>query len=255
MEGSDLKLQNNSYDNFSTQYKESKELPFRRVIEEYTIMKICGSLKGLKVLDLACGEGIYSRKLKNRGAAEVFGVDLSSEMIKLAEANEKENPLGIKYMVGDAASLEKIGDFDIVVGCYLLNFAETKEELYQFCESVYKNLKKGGRFIGFNDNPFYKAGPPNEFKKYGFNKEIPKEEDKKEGYPIKFTMYNKDGSQCSFNNFFWSPQTYEETLKAVGFYEIHWEGPFLDDSLTPELKAEFNGYMENPPSIGFSTLR
>ena len=254
MEANDFKIFNNSYDNFAKSYKDSAELPYRKSIEEYTIMKLCGDVKGLKVLDLACGEGPYSRKMKIKGASEVFGVDLSSEMIKLAQASEKETPLGCKYIVHDVLTLEKIGEYDLVLAIYLLNYAQTKEELFKFCESAYKNLKKGGRFVGYNANPFDLGGISTELKKYGVIRQS-KKEGRKEGDPIKITIYNKDGSEFSFNNFWWSPETYEEAFKMAGFSSFSWEGPFLDNSLTSQQKTEFDVFMANPPHIGFSMTK
>jgi ubiquinone/menaquinone biosynthesis C-methylase UbiE len=40
------------------------------------------------VLDLACGEGFYTRRIKQRDAARVVGVDVSQPMIELARAEE-----------------------------------------------------------------------------------------------------------------------------------------------------------------------
>jgi 2-polyprenyl-3-methyl-5-hydroxy-6-metoxy-1,4-benzoquinol methylase len=54
-----------------------------------------GPLEGTRVLDLACGFGFYTRLLKQEGAAQVVGVDLSPEMIRLARANEQAEPLGV----------------------------------------------------------------------------------------------------------------------------------------------------------------
>ena len=68
MKANDFNIFNNSYDSFAKSYKDSAELPYRKFIVEYTIMKLCGDVKGLKVLDLACGEGPYSRKMKIKGA-------------------------------------------------------------------------------------------------------------------------------------------------------------------------------------------
>jgi len=254
MEISELKISDNSYDNFAEDYKATKELPIRKWIEDYTLNKLYGDLNGLKVLDLACGEGTHSRKLKKKGAREVLGVDLSSEMIKLAEASEKGNPLGCKYLVHDVSTLEKVGEFDLVVAIYLLCYAQTKDELLRFCENTYKNLKKGGRFVGYNDNPFDKGGDSIEMKKYGFIKQSQKE-GRKEGDPIKFTFYNKDGSEFYFNNFWWSPETYEEACKKAGFSNFSWEGPFVDESLKIEQKADYDTYLANPPGIGFSMTK
>jgi SAM-dependent methyltransferase len=51
-------------------------------------------LDGQHALDLACGFGLYTRLLKQHGAAQVLGVDISSEMIRLAQQQEQAAPLG-----------------------------------------------------------------------------------------------------------------------------------------------------------------
>ena len=43
---------------------------------------------------LACGCGYYTRRLKQHGVARVIGVDISSEMIRLAREHEQKEPLG-----------------------------------------------------------------------------------------------------------------------------------------------------------------
>ena len=241
----------NSFDEMAQKYKNAKELPIFKDIIEFTMLQTIGDLKGLKVLDLACDEGNNCRIMRKKGASEVLGVDISPEMIDLAESSEKSIPLGCKYLVHDASTLEKMGEFDLVVAIYLLNYAQTKGELRKFCEVAYKNLKKGGRFIGFNDNPFHKGGLSSELKKYGFTKESP-EIGRKEGDPIKYTFYLKDGSEFSFDDYWLSPKTYEDVFKETGFEDFKWEGPFLDDSLTKEERDKYDVYMANPPGIGFS---
>ncbi|MDG2305017.1 MAG: class I SAM-dependent methyltransferase [Candidatus Binatia bacterium] len=61
-----------------------------------------GGLAGRTVLDLACGTGFYTRRLKERGASSVLGVDLSREVIEVARRHEGENPVGVSYRVADA---------------------------------------------------------------------------------------------------------------------------------------------------------
>src|SRR3712207_9011690 len=52
--------------------------------------------EGRSILDLACGTGIYSRLLKQRGAARVVAVDLAPEMIAVAQRLEEQTPLGVR---------------------------------------------------------------------------------------------------------------------------------------------------------------
>src|SRR5215216_4929538 len=92
------------YDAIAEQYKRSKLTPWRQYIEQYTFFEVLGDVAGLSVLDLACGEGFYSRLLRLRGAGRVVGVDVSEKMINLARAAEADDPLDIEYVVGDARS-------------------------------------------------------------------------------------------------------------------------------------------------------
>jgi len=58
------------------------------------------------VIDLACGEGYYSRLAKLRGPRRALGVDLSAKMIELARAQEASHPLEVEHAVGDCGALE-----------------------------------------------------------------------------------------------------------------------------------------------------
>ena len=88
------------YDPIAEQYQRSKQQPWRTFIEMFTLMQLVGDPQGLDVLDVACGEGYYTRLLRQRGAARVAGVDLSQRMIDLARNQESRHQLGITYVVG-----------------------------------------------------------------------------------------------------------------------------------------------------------
>ena len=141
------------YDAVAEEYKRLKLAPWRTFIERYSLLKLLGGVRGGSVLDLACGEGFYSRLIRERGAARVVGVDLSSGMIGLGIAAEKESPLGIEYRVSDAMAYQTDERFDIVAAAYLLNYADTEEKLAAMCRTVARSLKPGGRFVTVNNNP------------------------------------------------------------------------------------------------------
>lgn len=94
-----------NYDPIAEQYKRSKQQPWRAHIEAFTLMRLIGDPTGKTVIDIACGEGFYTRMIRQRGAAKVTGVDLSEKMIGLAQANEAQQRLGIDYIVGDGRDL------------------------------------------------------------------------------------------------------------------------------------------------------
>ncbi|MGD1895095.1 MAG: class I SAM-dependent methyltransferase [Cyclobacteriaceae bacterium] len=239
------------YDSIARQYQESKELPFRQYVETYSLFTILGKIKDLTVLDLACGEGFYTRKLAQTSAKEVIGVDISLEMIQLALEQEQKKPLGCQYHVHDAATLPKLGNFDRVVAMYLLNYARSRSELQDFCRAAYRQLRPGGYFVGINDNPLNGYVWYESYRKYGFVKDsIPF---RREGTAIKYTFYNSDGGQFQFNNYYFHPNTYEEAFAAAGFTNFQWRSVSLDPA--QQGNRFWDHFLAHPPIIGFSAQK
>lgn len=245
------RMDSNSYDQIANEYRDSKQLDFRKYIEEYTLLQLAGDIAGLHLLDLACGEGIYTRKLKKQGATTILGVDLSARMIDLAEEAEQQEPLACQYLVHDVLTLTLQKEYDLIVGMYLLNYAQSPEELAQFCQVVYKHLKPGGRFIGFNYNPHNESKHYAKYKKYGFVKETT--ENRKEGDFVKYRMFNPDGTAFSFDNFHFEPQTYADAFAKAGLSSFRWEGPLLHPD--QHSSAYWEDFMAHPPLIGFSAVK
>ncbi len=189
----------NQYDAIAEAYKESKQLPFREFVEAYSLFEILGDIHGATVLDLACGDGFYTRRIKQAGALEVTGLDLSGEMISLAEQEERARPLGCRYLQGDAAGLELSGQVDLVVAMYLLNYARAREELLRFVEVAYACLRPGGRFVGFNDNVRQVPRGTVSYARYGFAKECT--DSPREGDVILYKMTQKDGTTFEFKKY------------------------------------------------------
>ncbi len=247
-------MKKSEYDAFAKEYQDSKQLPFRTYAEQPLLFELIGNVTGKAVLDLGCGEGIYSRKLKAIGAATVVGIDLSSEMIALAKASEQESPLGIDYHVGDGSSIGYLGQFDLVVGSYILNYSRSRAHLEAFCRVIHLNLKPGGRFIGLNDNPANDPDHYDGFRKYGFVKSSPKP--RREGDPVTYTMFLPDGSSFSFDNFYLDPETYQKAFSATGFSSMRWVNPVVTEG---GVKAFGEGYWQefrdDPPVVGIEALK
>ena len=54
------------YDAVAEEYKLSKLAQWRTYIERYSLLNLLGKVRGKSVLDLACGEGFYSRSSESR---------------------------------------------------------------------------------------------------------------------------------------------------------------------------------------------
>jgi SAM-dependent methyltransferase len=242
------------YDAFAKEYQESKQLPFRTYAEQPLLLDLIGNVDGKVVLDLGCGEGIYARKIKELGAKTVIGVDISGEMVALARASEKKNPLGIEYHVGDASTVGQLGQFDLVLGSYILNYARSLEHLEAFCRMIHINLKPDGRFVGLNDNP---ANDPDHYagyRKYGFVKSSP--DPRREGDPVTYTMFLPDGSSFSFDNFYLAPETYQKAFDAVGFKSMRWRRPKVMAAGVSSLGEPYwREFLMDPPVIGIEAFK
>ena len=129
-----------NYDPIAGQYKRAKQQPWRAYVEAYTLMRLIGDPAGKAVIDVACGEGFYTRMIGQRGAAKVTGVDLSEKMIELARASEAKQRLGIDYIVGDGRNLGLAAEYDLAVAAYFLNYAHDRAELKAMCRGIARCL-------------------------------------------------------------------------------------------------------------------
>lgn len=102
-------------------------------------------MKGKTVLDYGCGTGGNSLILAKRGA-NVIGVDISPELLELAEKRMAANGVAgnTKFLVGSAHDLPIPDEsIDIVFGIAILHHLELEES----SKEVFRVLKKGGRAI------------------------------------------------------------------------------------------------------------
>jgi 2-polyprenyl-3-methyl-5-hydroxy-6-metoxy-1,4-benzoquinol methylase len=103
---------------------------------------------GERVLDIACGTGLSSRRLAAKGA-EVVAFDLAEDMIARARARSHLNSERIQYSVLDAtdeAALLALGEgrFDAAL-CHMALF--DMAELSPLMRAIGKLLRPGGRFV------------------------------------------------------------------------------------------------------------
>ena len=239
------------YDAIARGYQESKRLPFRERIERHTLFELLGDVAGKTVLDLACGDGFYTRLLRQAGASEVTGVDISRAMIELAEEQERRHPLGCRYVQADVAAFEPGEGVDLVVAVYLLNYAKTSEQLRRFCRVSHDALAPGGRLVGLNNNVRNLSTEPRSLRKYGLERTW--KSPPAVGDAIRYTMINADGRQIQFDNFYLKPATHAEAFERAGFRNFRW----VDVSLDPAEAGNsfWDDFMADPPIIAFAAER
>lgn len=121
------------------------------------MLRMLGDVSSKKVLDMACGQGIFAEKLRDAGAL-VTGIDLGKELIAIAEDKSKtvqeKGTHKVVYHVGSADDLFMLKDasFDIVVCILALqnieNLAKTISEARRVLTS------KGKLFFVLNHPSF-----------------------------------------------------------------------------------------------------
>ena len=114
-------------------------------------MALLGARSGMRVLDVACGQGILCRRLEALGA-NVTGIDAAPRLIEAARARSPE----ITYLVADARSFGALGlsGFD-AASCVmaLSNF----DPLAPALATIAKALRPGGVFVAVITHPAFRA--------------------------------------------------------------------------------------------------
>jgi toxoflavin synthase len=89
-----------------------------------TNLKRLGPWHGASVLDMACGTGIGLREMKKLGATKLVGIDISSEMLAVAEQTSGPDA-GFELHHADCSKpFDHLGlpkdSFDLVIGMWLV---------------------------------------------------------------------------------------------------------------------------------------
>ncbi|RKG85977.1 class I SAM-dependent methyltransferase [Corallococcus terminator] len=241
------------YDQIGARVADWDVLPVRsEYIEGHTFFKALGSVEQRTVLDLACGDGLYTRQLKARGANRVVGVDISEEMIGGARRYEADQPLGIEYHVADVADMAPLGVFDCVTAVYLLHYAHSPEHLLRMCRNIHSHLKPGGHFVTYAFNPGFSAKGPNSTR-YGITMlDFP--EAPREAQAISAELHTKSPFTIHFT--YWSRATHEQALREAGFRNLAWMQPECSpEGLSRFGQAFWQDYLDNPHAVALRCER
>jgi SAM-dependent methyltransferase len=105
-----------------------------------------GVTKGLKVLDLGCGDGTTALPSAKLGA-DVLGVDIATNLVEAGNRRAKQEGLAnLRFQHGDATSLQDLVDrsFDLVVSIFGAMFAPRP---FDVAKEMVRVTKPGGRIV------------------------------------------------------------------------------------------------------------
>lgn len=110
------------------------------------LVKSLGITRGLKVLDLGCGDGTTALPEARLGA-DVLGVDIASNLV--AAGNKRAQAEGLtncRFQEGDACDLRELKDdsFDLVVSIFGAMFAPKP---FEVAKEMVRVTRPGGRIV------------------------------------------------------------------------------------------------------------
>src|SRR5437773_8414154 len=105
-----------------------------------------GIKKGMKVLDLGCGDGTTAVPAAQLGA-DVLGVDIARNLVEAGNRRAKEMGLtNCRFQEGDASNLEQLPDhtFDGVISIFGAMFAPNP---FEVAKGMVRVTRRGGRMV------------------------------------------------------------------------------------------------------------
>lgn len=221
------------------------------------LLRMLGELKDKHVLDLACGQGIFSRLMADKGAS-VVGVDLGKELIDLAEKRNKDYKFKVHYFRSGADDLYMVkdGTKDIVVCVLALQNIEKLQETFS---EVSRVLRKGGRFVTVLNHPAFR-NPTHTH--WGYDEEENRQYRRIEEYlsesKIKIDMTPGSPSDKKFTVSFHRPlQVYAKALSKNGLAITRLEEwvSHKESQSGPRKKAEDKARKEIPLFLCVETVK
>jgi ubiquinone/menaquinone biosynthesis C-methylase UbiE len=109
-------------------------------------LEMLPDVKGLRGLDIGCGEG-HNTRLVSKLGAHLTAVDIAGRFVRHAYESEQAEPLGIDYQIASAVELPFKDDaFDFATA--FMSFMDIPET-WQVISEAYRVLKPGG-FLQFS---------------------------------------------------------------------------------------------------------
>jgi len=114
-------------------------------------LRLCGSLKGKRVLDVGCGAGENAVAMAHQGA-HVIAIDASSAQLALGRKLAAESEVKVEWHEGDAADLAflRADSIDLALAAGVVHEIEDLDRLLR---QVHRVLRPGSAFVFSHEHP------------------------------------------------------------------------------------------------------
>ena len=221
---------NNSYERFAEVYDElMTDIPYDAYVN--WIQSYAPAQNNPTLLDIGCGTGTLALML-NEAGYQVSGIDLSEEMLAVANARIEQAGATIPLYAMSMDELDGFADLDVaIIPIDSINYVLEERAVYETLQRVYNSLRDGGQLFFdvhslfkmediFLNGPFtYDDGriayiwhtEPGEYA-YSIESEISFFVETESGL---YERFDEQHAQRSF-----APQQYVAWLQELGFTEV-----------------------------------
>lgn len=124
-----------------------KDYSYEAKVVKSLIDRYRGGIKVSKVLNLGCGTGRHDFALAKLGY-QMSGIDLSEEMIKVAESATGEGDIAPRFEVADIRSYESRQKYDAVISLFhVMSYQNQNEDILSAFKTAAKVLDTGRLFL------------------------------------------------------------------------------------------------------------
>lgn len=119
-------------------------------------LHLLGDLSGKRVLEIGCGDGRSMQYAADKGAAELWGLDLSASQIESAASFLKAQGIEARLVCAPMEDECEIPAdyFDVVYSVYGIGWTTDLEQTFR---RIYSYLRKGGTFVFGWSHPIHKC--------------------------------------------------------------------------------------------------
>jgi len=140
-----LFLAKRSYDRIASVYEDTWSSDYWKLSDD--MLDRLSPKKGMKALDLFCGTGYVTERIATRTEMSVIGIDISKNMLNIAEQKDNENCEYINCEVLDYLKKQPSKSFDIVTCAWGLGYSKP----FQVLKEINRVLKDHGK-VGVIEN-------------------------------------------------------------------------------------------------------